>query len=672
MIGAAAAYMSGLFFALFFTDIKGILIYVSAAAAVFIYGRRRGFSIADHAIIAVSFVSAVIISLSYTAYNYDRIVAYDGEKGSFTGSVTEIRHYEDGKNAYTLKGRINGTVPAKICFYSGELGAQTGDNISFEKCTFFKPEDSYLYASERIYRSRHIFLKASILSGIRVEHTNRRLLKRKLDSYRDKMIAEFKSELGNECGSFLAGMVFGDKTDFDENTRTVLYRTGIGHVLAVSGLHVSIIASLIWTLLSRLNVNRFAAFAVMNVLLLVMTAMANYPVSALRAAIMLDIMYSAKLFRRQNDSFNSLAVAALIIAVSDPYSVCSAGFLLSLSGTFGIALFAPYMTKKMERETAFQQFTVSLVTGICTTLAVFPVSLWFFDETSVISPLANLILVPMCTAAMVIGFIYVFTFGLLPILPLAGNIIRSVIFLSDKIASVGIFHVSDSTGTLRALLIVCAAAVVFFHMFRKSRRLTAVLTAAGVAAVSVWSAAYGLFRRSVCTVAVLGSGANAAVVVMHDGHTCIADLSGNKRSAEYVRKYLMVNGVISTDTVILTKNAESEYPLYEYELGLFGVKNWIVSGDEKVGDSFIVEGDGYKLDYDSGTLRVSSEDTDIVFVPAVSGKSDGDLTVFYGRYKKENAPYSENDTDRQNIDLYTDGNNLEITADADRFRIRRL
>jgi hypothetical protein len=134
----------------------------------------------------------------------------------------------------------------------------------------------------------------------------------------------------------------------------------------------------------------------------------------------------------------------------------------------------------------------------------------------------------------------------------------------------------------------------------------------------------------------------------------------------------MVNGVISTDTVILTKNAESEYPLYEYELGLFGVKNWIVSGDEKVGDSFIVEGDGYKLDYDSGTLRVSSEDTDIVFVPAVSGKPDGDLTVFYGRYKKENVPYSENDTDRQNIDLYTDGNNLEITADADRFRIRRL
>ncbi len=673
MIGAAAAYMSGLFFALFFTDAKGVLMYLSAAVIVYVYGRRRGFRLADYAVITVSFAAAAALSLSYTALSYERINGYAGKTGSFTGEVTGITRYEEGNTAYTLKGRIDGETPAKIMIYSGDLHARVGDEMSIAECSFYKPENGYLYASERIYRSRHIYVKASGLKGLKVTRTNRRIVKRALDSYRDKTVAKFKSELGSECGGFLAGMVFGDKSDFDENTRTVLYRTGIGHVLAVSGLHVSILAGLIWTLLSRLRVNRFISFGVINVMLLLLTATANYPVSALRAAIMLDIMYSAKLFRRQNDSLNSLSVAVLLIAISDPYCVCSAGFLLSVSGTFGIAVFAPYMTKNMKREMFRQRLAADLITGICTTLSVFPVTLWFFDETSLAAPFANLLLLPMCTASMATGFIYVLTFGVLPILPLAGGVIRTVIFISERISALGVFHISDTAGYLRGLLLIALTVIVFAHLFRRSRRLTAVLTAAGIAMGAACTSTYGMLRRRQFTVAVLGSGANAAVVIMHDGHTDIADLSGSRRSAEYVRKYLTVNNASSADTVILTRNAQTVCPIYAEELRLFSLKKWVVpedgicTGAETVGDRFRISDNGCIIGYDSGRLDIACGGAEISFAPASSGADDGSITVFYGRHKDKTLPEG-----KKTIDLQTGGNDLEFTPAGDGFRIRRL
>ncbi len=190
MIGAAAAYMSGLFFALFFTDAKGVLMYLSAAVIVYVYGRRRGFRLADYSVITVSFAAAAALSLSYTALSYERINGYAGKNGSFTGEVTGITRYEEGNTAYTLKGRIDGETPAKIMFYSGDLHARVGDEMSIAECSFYKPENGYLYASERIYRSRHIYVKASGLKGLKVTRTNRRIVKRALDSYRDPFLRD--------------------------------------------------------------------------------------------------------------------------------------------------------------------------------------------------------------------------------------------------------------------------------------------------------------------------------------------------------------------------------------------------------------------------------------------------------------------------------------------------
>lgn len=394
MIGASAAYMSGLFFASFFINKSGIIILPIIAVILYLIGRERKFSRFDFYIIIFSFLTAFTVSTSYTLNYYFKITEYTGRNCCFSGKITDYEIYDGDKASYVLKGKINGTQKAKISIYTVELDAEYGDIVNIENCTFKEPENDYLFDVETWYKSRHIFIQADKFDGISVENTDSANLKNMLALFRKDMISKIQLAVGEETGGFLAGMIFGEKKYIDDNMENSLYRIGIGHILAVSGLHISIISFLAMILMKKLKVNKFIRFGILNVLFILMIIITDYPISAIRAVLMLDIMYSAPLFRQQNDSLNSIAVAALIISISDPYSVYSSGFILSLSGTFGIAVFGTFMTEKMPQETILQKFLVKFTVGICTAFSVMPISMYYFDETSIISPFTNILLLP--------------------------------------------------------------------------------------------------------------------------------------------------------------------------------------------------------------------------------------------------------------------------------------
>ncbi|MDO4862716.1 MAG: ComEC/Rec2 family competence protein [Ruminococcus sp.] len=681
MIGAAAAYMSGLFFASFFMDAKGVLMYAAAAVLVVLYGRRKKFAKANWGIVGGALALGVCLNLFYTAAVYGPAQEYGGSTDSYSGVVEDVVRYDGDRVSYTLYGRAGSGRLMRVSYFTSDIGADLGDTVAISECTFAKPESDYLFDAETVCKARHIALNVTRAKDVSVRHKEGFVLSRALRDYRENAVAEFRAEMGDDCGGFLAGMVFGEKRYLDGNTRSALYRTGIGHVLAVSGLHVSIIAALIMALMKALRVNRFVSFAVVNVLIIALIALANYPVSALRAAIMLDIMYSAALFRRQNDPLNSLAAAVLLIGLYDPYCVYSAGFMLSVAGTAGVAVFAPYMTAKMEHDTVRQRLVIALVTAICTTLAVFPLCMYYFDETSLVSPFANIILLPMCTVAMVLGLVHLLTFGLLPVLRIVAGVIKLILLISDGIASVPIFHTSDDTGLLSGLLLMSAAAIIGVFIFRRDRRTLAVMTACAVALFTAVSTVMGTVRRHSFRAAVLGSGSNAAVVVTHGGHADIVDLSGHYRSAEYVRKYLTVNGIVSADTVLLTKNVQAEYSAYEKELGLFRTNRRIVTGDTRIycgdaqtaGDSMTVSSGGCELTYEDGELTVSYDGREISFVSASEKSGRGGVTVCYGKRTSNSLPERGAVFTDDTTDELTSGSGFEIVVSrGGEYRIRRL
>lgn len=678
MIGAAAAYMAGLFFASFFTDPVILIIFSAVIAAACIVGLRFGFKWKDIAFMAVFFVASVGVFSAYTAVRYKPAVTLNDTEGSFCGEVTDIRYYSGDYASFTLNGVINGDIKAKVTYYAKSLYAQKGDTVNIGSCTFQIPSSDYLFDSEKYYKSDGIFLALRNAKDISIEHTDSRKLVKAIDRYREDMIYDFRLQLGKDSGDLLAGMVFGEKHGMDSNVKIAVYRCGIGHMLAVSGLHVSVaIFTLMW-LLKRLRVNKYLSFALMECLLLFIVAMANYPVSAVRAAIMMNFFYAARLFRRQNDTFNSLSAAVLLICIFQPYAVYDEGFILSVAGTFGIGVFAPYMTKEFPREKLHQRFIQKCAVMLCTTLCVFPFSLLCFDETSLISPVTNIFIVPLCSISMITGLIYVLTGGIADFLFISKYINEFVLRVSDSAARIRETHFScDSKelvlGLLLCMAIAAAAAAVF-----KNRKFICCIIAASLVFMFVGAGIVRMQRDNQIIVTVLGSGSNAAVVVCGGGSTDVIDLSGHYKSAEYVRKYLTRNCISSVQTVVLTDKVQSAYASYWKELEYVDTGDWYLYGEEIIaeelpvkyfGDNcFTIDEESYSVEYYNSVLTVSSNDGKLEFAPAKSGHMSADsVTVMYGNVPK-NA-----DRNDESVIYLDDGNYYEIVlSGSGSCNIRRL
>lgn len=671
MIGAAAAYMSGLFFASFFAEISAIPMIAALALVVLAVGMRRNFSKGDFIMLAVTFAIAFGANTAYTRLCFDPVTAYGGMTGSFSGRVSDFDVYDRGYAVYTLKGRINGDTMAKITLFTNELDASYGDVISVQDCSFSVPENTYVFNSADWYRSRHIYLNASAVDGdITVSHTASGKIREALAEFRSSACERFIRVLGEDSGAFLAGMVFGEKDYLTESLKTSLYRSGIGHIMAVSGLHASIAAAVVMTVLRRLRVNKYLSFAAVNLMLAVLFALANYPVSVIRAAIMLDIMYSAKLLRQQNDPLNSLSAAALLICIADPYAVLNSGFIMSLSGTFGVAVFGPYIAAKLKRETTPQKLYAAFVIAVCTSAAVFPVLIWYFDEVSIISPVTNLLLVPLCTVAFLIGLADILTFGMLKILPAAGLIIRPVIAVSGAAASTGIAHISSSGRIFPFICVISGAVCVLVFMFTYSRKAAAVTVSAAFMICGAFYAAMGIVRNRQCIVAVLGEGTDAAAVVSYEGATYIADLSGDHRTDEYVRKYLAVNGIVP-DTLILTKNAPSRYSAYLSALGAYEPEEIITVGDD--GSGLLFTKGGCEVSLKGEELTVSFGDSSIAILPAGSDCTEP-FGVYYGKLPKDRDTSGINGIFLDGFGTeYSGTNNFEvILSENGGYKVRRL
>lgn len=680
MIGAAAAYMSGLFFAFFFTDIYGVVIFAAVSVIVFFGAKKRGFGMRDLCIIAVFFLIAFGVGKLHDYLCYDMIMNYSGHISSFSGKVSDYDIHERDGVSYVLEGRINEFQKAKVYMYSNDLGVDYGDEIIIDECVFSPIESDFLFDSETWNRSRHVFLQIDKCNEIVVKNNDSAHFRKILRGFRKNMIDKMTVIMGEETSAFLAGMIFGEKEYLDDNIRTSLYRSGIGHVLAVSGLHVSIIAAIIMRIFRRLHMNKYVSFAAVNLLLMFLIILANYPVSAIRAAIMLDIMYSARLFRRQSDPLNSIAAASLMICAVDPYAVYSGGFMLSLSGTFGIAVLAPFMTKDMPKDTMKERIFLSFMTAVWTTISIFPVSIFYFEETSLLSPVSNVLIVSVCTAAMVLGLLFIISGGIFTIVLYPAKwLIFAVFDVSEFIASLPFGRIPRLNDTIPKLIVIFGASVVGIYFCFGRRRLTSILIAVGILFSVVIIHLNLLHNENALTIAVLGRGNNAAVVLTDGTRTDIFDLSGHYRSPEYVRKYLMIKGIDHVDSLILSRNSPSQSVAYSYRLEPFadygesvGYKEICIENEEYEfrGENVTVNYDGNELIIDGGAV--------VNFMPSKDNRiSDNGLAVYYGNITKTTVIPPQNcifldDTD-EFADVISGMNNFEIIiSGSGQYKIRSL
>jgi competence protein ComEC len=137
--------------------------------------------------------------------------------------------------------------------------------------------------------------------------------------------------------AFAKALLLGDKSDLSWSQSGIFSRSGISHIVAVSGLHVSILFALIYTLSGKM---RFTAAIFGIPMLILFACVAGLSPSIVRACIMQSVMILALLFRREYDPPSALATAVIVILFANPFSVVSVSFQLSCGCIVGIFLFS--------------------------------------------------------------------------------------------------------------------------------------------------------------------------------------------------------------------------------------------------------------------------------------------------------------------------------------------
>jgi len=243
-----------------------------------------------------------------------------------------------------------------------------------------------------------------------------------------------KSGEGAAAGAVFKALITGDRNQLTPQMRQAFNRAGVGHLLAISGLHIGIVATVAFVLFQALAA-RFRPLlwgaktrktaALLSLLpVLVYGIIAGFSPSTQRAVIMVAIFLLTFLFESEQDPINTLSLAALIILVMDPPSLFSISFQLSFSAVFAIIYGLSSVQNRSVRPKILPQesrlsrykgklisfFLVSLF-AICGSL---PLVTYYFNQISLVGLAANFLVVPL------IGFIAV-PLGLLAlcILPLS-------------------------------------------------------------------------------------------------------------------------------------------------------------------------------------------------------------------------------------------------------------
>lgn len=204
--------------------------------------------------------------------------------------------------------------------------------------------------------------------------------------------------LGSYYGNTISAILLGEKGDLDPYMKKLYQKNGIGHLLAISGLHMSFIGSGLYGFLRKGGVGFPVSGAVGTTVLLFYTVMTGASISALRALIMFSVRMGAEVTGRDYDLPTSLAVAAALLSAKDPLCLSDAGFLFSFGSLCGICMLTPLFECLFgcgtEKKNIWTHMGKAVSASLAVNLFLLGPMLYFYFEIPPYSVFLNLFVIP--------------------------------------------------------------------------------------------------------------------------------------------------------------------------------------------------------------------------------------------------------------------------------------
>lgn len=310
---------------------------------------------------------------SLSVYLKDTYLIYHSEKIS----IEQVKVFLNSKEELPVGGVI--LVSGKL----EEIGA---------------PRNPGEFDSMHYYACRHIYyyLKNAV---VKKKSQTYSVYGQFLVNMRERFERILEYTCGNQAAAFDA-IVLGDKSALEPEEKLRYQMGGIIHILAISGLHISLLGVGLYNLLKKTGLGIWPSGFISLAIMLQYGMMTGGSVSTMRAVCMFLLSVGAKILGRIYDMFTGLSLSAILILMESPAYLLDPGFLLSFGAVFGIGTVLPALEKIIKTE---NKTLKTLIASVSVQLCTLPVVLWFYGEISIAGIFLNLIVLPTAGIVLISG-----------------------------------------------------------------------------------------------------------------------------------------------------------------------------------------------------------------------------------------------------------------------------
>ena len=368
---------------------------------------------------------------------------------------------------------------------------------------------------------------------------------------RGALLTRLENLLGGE-DALAAALLLSDRSDMPEDMSRDFQLAGVAHVLAVSGLHVMILSSMLMLLLRRLSPSPPVMLLLTLALLLPYCLLVGMTAAILRASVLLTVLLLGRMARRHVDSLTALAAAFIAVLLIRPLDLFSAGFQMSFAAVAGMTLLGDrvrQLTRNIRRKRLRSVLRAYGMT-LCASLGVMLPTIYHYNRVSLIGLLINPLLSPLISLLLPS---YILLLAVSVICPPLGSILgQALAWISARLADCIHFAASISWASIRihsppwylALAIVLALIMLTRFVLLRPRMRFAVISLSLGAAVAVM-----VFTQNTLPRYIQLSAGDADAAIIEDGnHTIVIDTGENGSD---LASYLLAEGR-TADTLILT------------------------------------------------------------------------------------------------------------------------
>lgn len=416
------------------------------------------------------------------------------ETNSIRAIVTTSLKPNEKYNKYFISlSHFNDSVASgKLLLYVPKANFETlhsGDEIWLNACIYPVPKafNPYQFDYSKYLEKQNVFHQIYTRKNqIKIIQTHK-TIDFYIENLRNNLSQSFEiHHFEPKTKAIIDALILGQRLELDKETIADYSNAGVIHILAISGLHISIIYFFIVFLLKPLNRVKFGAEIQLLIVLAILWLFAlltGLPASVTRAVTLFSFISLGNYFNQPKAIYNALAISAFLILLVKPNSIFDIGFQLSYAAVLSIVLFQPFFNKFHFSENKIAiYFTDTILVSLAAQFGVLPLSLYYFNQLPLLFLLANLVIIPLSSLVLIAGIVILPLNYMLPSVAIfLGKILEfSIQFMNDYIHWIaqfksGIISNISFSGWLAFSMYLLIIALIYWMYHTKERNIKYVL-----------------------------------------------------------------------------------------------------------------------------------------------------------------------------------------------------